>query len=441
LGDDGVTSNDLVQDQDNGPNGLQNFPTLTAGSSSAIPILNTFIVKTTVAGTLNSAPNETITLEFFASAAADPTFFGQGQTFLFSTTVTTNAHGFASFEVQRSVGVADGQFITATATNSIGDTSEFSNALVIGPRLAVGADTGDTPVVQVYDAPTGRLQFSFLAYDPSFRGGVRVAVGDVNGDGVPDVVCAPGPGSPEPVKVFDADSGRLLRSFFPFGKSFDLGAFVAVGEFDGDHKDDLVVSEDAGGEPRVKVFSGAAKRLLADFLAFAPGFSGGVRLAVADVNGDGHDDIVAAAGPGGPPRVTAFDGNDPAHVLASFLAYGQDFHGGVFVAVGDLNRDGHAEIITGAGAGGPGLVKVFDGATGALREQFPPYGTAFQGGVRVGLVRDVDGDGDNEIITGTGPGGGGRVKVFAGRKPGLLGDLLADDNSSSGGGVFVAGRR
>jgi hypothetical protein len=429
--DDGVTLNDSG-DGDSGPNGLQNFPIITAASSNGS--------SATIAGSLSSSANKTFTVEFFASAAADPSGFGEGQTFLASATVTTNTRGFVSFNLTFPVTVPQGHFITAAATDPGGNTSEFSKAVVIGPRLAVGSDAGDPPVVMVYDAPTGQLQFSFMAYDVSFRGGVRVAVGDVNGNGVPEVICAPGPGNPEPVKVFDADSGQLLRSFFPFGPAFDKGAFVAVGEFDSDHKDDVVVSEDAGGAPRVKVIRGADGHVIADFLAFEKDFAGGVRLAVADVNGDGHDDIVATAGPGGPPRVRDFDGTDPAHVLRSFLAYAPGFRGGVFVAAGDLDGDGRAEIVTGMGGGGRPLVKVFAGAGGAETARFEVYPASFRGGVRVAVVRDLNRDGGAEIVTGTGPGGGGEVQEFDGRTHDLLEDFVATDPLSSGG-VFVAGRR
>jgi hypothetical protein len=64
---------------------------------------------------------------------------------------------------------------------------------------------------------------------------------------------------------------------------------------------------DAGGEPRVKVYFAASSQV-ADFLAFAPGFTGGVRVAVGDIDGDGIDDIVAGAGPGGGPHVQVFRG-------------------------------------------------------------------------------------------------------------------------------------
>ena len=60
--------------------------------------------------------------------------------------------------------------------------------------LATGTGIGGGPHVKVFDADSGALRFEFSAYDPSFRGGVRVAVGDVTGDGTPDIITAPGPG-------------------------------------------------------------------------------------------------------------------------------------------------------------------------------------------------------------------------------------------------------
>jgi hypothetical protein len=435
LGENGVTVNDPF-DGDDGPNHLQNFPSLTAASSSA--------TTTTVGGTLNSTPGRNFTIELFASAAADPSGFGEGQALIGSVLVSTDVFGIARFELAFPIPEPVGTFITATATDSAGNTSEFSAAKAIGPRLAAGADAGAPPQVNVYDAPTGTLQFSFLAYPASFRGGVRVAVGDVNGDGVPDIITAPGPGAALPIKVFDGDTGLQLPgpvgSFFPFGTTFDRGAFVAVGTFDGDHKDDLVVSADAGSLPRVQVVSGGSGAVLDDFLAFDRDFRGGVRVAVGDVNGDGYDDIVTAAGPGGLPLVNVFDGTNPAHVLRSFLAYPPGFDGGVYVAAGDLNGDGKADIVTGMGAGNRPLVEVFDGADGHLLARFEAYAADFRGGVRVGVIRDLNHDGRPEIVTGTGPGDDAEVKVFDGLTFAILDDFVARDSLHSGG-VFVAGRR
>jgi hypothetical protein len=121
LKNDGVTPDD-AKDPDPGPNNLQNFPVLTAASSA---------VATTVSGTLNSTPNTTFTLQFFASPDADPSGFGEGQRFLGQTTVTTDANGNTGFSVNFLAAVPAGQFFTATATDPGSNTSEFSQGVVV----------------------------------------------------------------------------------------------------------------------------------------------------------------------------------------------------------------------------------------------------------------------------------------------------------------------
>lgn len=92
-----------------------------------------------------------------------------------------------------------------------------------------------------------------------------------------------------------------------------------------------------GGSPTVKVYDGDNGALRAEFLAFPAGFTGGVQVAVGDVTGDGTPDIIAAAGPGGAPRVRVFDGTDLS-LIADFDAYASSFQGGVFVATEPTSR-------------------------------------------------------------------------------------------------------
>src|SRR5262249_54964448 len=108
---------------------------------------------------------------------------------------------------------------------------------------------------------------------------------------------------------------------------------------------------DAGGGPDVKVFLALSDQPLFSFFAYDMNFTGGVRVAVGDVNGDGVVDIVTAAGPGGGPNITVLNGKDGTQLL-NFFAYDQNFTGGVFVAAGDVNGDGRADIICGADRGG-----------------------------------------------------------------------------------------
>jgi len=121
--EDGPTPNDIC-DTDDGGNRLQNFPVLISAVSDG--------VTTTVRGLLESAPNQTFTIELFANDEMDPSGFGEGQIFLGMTSVTTDATCEGHFSVVLPTGSA-GQFLTATATDAFGNTSEFSDALGVLP--------------------------------------------------------------------------------------------------------------------------------------------------------------------------------------------------------------------------------------------------------------------------------------------------------------------
>src|SRR5262245_27348494 len=117
LGGDGFTLNDAL-DADAGPNGLQNFPVIISSTPGA---------TTTIFGRFHSKPNTSYTLDFYASAAADPSGFGEGQRYLGAATVTTDANGDVHyFTVVVSGATAAGEVISATATDPDGNTSEFS---------------------------------------------------------------------------------------------------------------------------------------------------------------------------------------------------------------------------------------------------------------------------------------------------------------------------
>src|SRR5439155_27309125 len=160
--------------------------------------------------------------------------------------------------------------------------------------IVTGAGEGGGPHVEVFDAPTGTLKFSFFAYDPSFTGGVRVAAGDVNGDGAPDIITGAGVGGFPHVEVFSGKDLSLLASFFAFDQAFAGGVTVAAGDLDGDGVAEVVVGAGPGGGPHVRTFKiadGQAIPLagpLGSFFAFEPTFSGGVNVAVGDFNGDGR---------------------------------------------------------------------------------------------------------------------------------------------------------
>src|SRR4029077_12317822 len=109
---------------------------------------------------------------------------------------------------------------------------------------------------------------------------------------VPDIIVGAGPSGGAHVKVFDGTNLNLLQSFFAYDAAFRGGLFVTAGDVNGDGKADIITGADSGGGPHVKVFSGADGSVLQSFFAYDAVFTGGVRVAAGDVNNDGHADIV-----------------------------------------------------------------------------------------------------------------------------------------------------
>jgi hypothetical protein len=225
-------------------------------------------------------------------------------------------------------------------------------------------------------APDGTRIANFFPFGRGFHGGVTVAAGDVNGDGAAEVFAGSGSGRRAEVRVFDA-AGQV-GTLRPYG-DFRGGVNVATGDFNGDGGPDLVVAPQRGDRPvrRYGVLDldfvfGASVR------PYGRSFQGGVNVAVGDVNGDGSDELLTAPEKGRQPvRTFAADGTR----LASFFPYARDFRGGVSVAVGDVNGDGQPDVVTGQERGRQ--VRTFDAATQQQLSSFFAYEPGFRGGVGV----------------------------------------------------------
>ncbi|MEI7853986.1 MAG: hypothetical protein WCJ06_09780 [Planctomycetota bacterium] len=226
-------------------------------------------------------------------------------------------------------------------------------------------------------------------------------------------------------KLYSADN-LISTSITPFKGFFGEIRVSSNSDFDGDGVNDVVAAAGPGGGPRVSIFSGSNGNVLLDFFAYNTSFSGGVFVASGDVTGDGVPDLVTGAGATGGPHVIVWDGGSLSHnslsAKASFFAYAPTFLGGVSVATGDLNGDGVREIITGAGIGGAPQVNVYSGGSFALMHSFFAYDTRFAGGIFV-AAGDLTGDHHAEIITGTGQGGDAKVNLFDGQNFQRLGSF------------------
>jgi fibronectin-binding autotransporter adhesin len=387
------------------------------------------------------------------TSAPDPSEFGHSVTF--TATVTPSAPGSVAAPggtvtfrvdgaVAATVAVLGGKAAFATSSLPPGThavTASFvSNAFEVldsGPvsrqqsvvrnLFAVGTDAGTAGrvfVSTIDGAPAGVL----FPYG-EFAGGVRVAVGDVNGDGFSDIITGAGPGAGPHVKVFSGRDFSLLASFFAYGAGFSGGVFVAAGDLDGDGLAEIITGAGAGAAPHVKAFS-LGRGEVASFMAYGAGFVGGVSVGAADLDGDGRAEILTGSGAGA-AHVKAFTllGQE----TLSFLAFGPGYTGGVNVAGGDVDGDGRAELFVGAAT--LPHVKIFQASTLAERASFFAY-EGLATGVRIGAV-DRDGDGKADVFIG--PSTGTPLAQFIdGESLAQLDDFFAQ---APVGGLFVGGSR
>jgi hypothetical protein len=437
FGGNGFTPND-PGDGDIGANDLQNFPVLTLATPDP--------GGTHVTGTLNSAPNTTYRIEFFQSDIVDGNGVGEGKVFLAFQDVTTDGSGNATFSVVVPASLAVGQFVTATATNSsLHNTSEFSIAAPI--KLPGSISIADGIVVEggtrtiVFTVTVNQAAGTTVSV--SYNTADLTALAGLDYDAASGVITF---GPTETVQSFSitvhGDTLAEFRERFavtlsnPQGIGIDDGDAVGIIQDDDHHS--LAIGQGSGNSFRVYTLNGSGAMLQAELQPFAAGYKGGVRVATGDVTGDGVDDFIAGAGLGGRGRIRVFDGaslEPVAGTLGDFSAYGDFYRGGVFVAAGDVNGDGLADIIVSPSAGSHNEVRIFSGADGSMINSFQALSRG-SGGVRV-AAGDVNGDGLADIIVGSGLGS--KVRVFDALSGTVLpgGDFPAFERAFRGG-VFVA---
>jgi len=415
-----------------------------SGDSSSVFLgdINLFDSFVNVTGKIGSASN------IFGNLG---TIFGSGGTIgnLIAQTITTvdpegtlNT-GVVTFNAATTY-IAD-VLTTTTASNLTGNSGfNLGGANLLLENVASGLAVGNSFTIINNTAVSGGLSGQFFAQPEgssisafdALGNTVTFAISYVGGTGANDVtltvtnVSVANPSAiPQPMVA-----GQPLFNFF-----------TAVGA-------------DAGGGPMVTVTLDILPGLTTvptyfSFFAYDQGFTGGVRVAVNDL--DGNDDtleIITGAGAGGGPNVRVFQFNiltltfNPTPI-ASFFAFNEpSFDGGIYVAGGDVTGDGIGDLLVGAGESGGPRVQVYAGSlngviTSSPISDFFAYSTAFTGGVVV-AAGDRTGDNTLEVITGPASNGGYNIKSFnvagTGNNPTLIENFFAFNDFTSIGGLSIA---
>ena len=250
--------------------------------------------------------------------------------------------------------------------NVLADFYAYNEAFTGGVRVAMGdvdgdgeleivtgAGPGGGPQVRIFDLD-GRPEGQFFAFDEGGRGGIYVATADTNADGIDEIIVTADRDSTGQVRIFNKH-GHLKGSFFPLGRT-DVALLVSGANFDDDFEQELIVTARSQSDGTVWVYDGTGT-YVRSFTSFN-GEVDSISATGGDLDGDGISEILVASGPGHIPRVSVY--NQSGALLDSFLAFRDGFTGGVSVAIGDIDNNGRSEIyVAPLSSGGP-QVRIFE---------------------------------------------------------------------------------
>jgi hypothetical protein len=261
-------------------------------------------------------------------------------------------------------------------------------------EIVVAYGYQDRPQVKIF-RPDGSLVNEWYPYGVGYEGKVVLATGDLNGDGREEIITSTGEGGGPHVRIFNGFA-EPIGGFFADDPGYRNGTEVAVGDINGDGVEEIVVSLRRDDDVNViKFFDGKGNPL--DFTIertvedmFEPG-----KVFMFDVDDDGMDEVIVGAGLSEQPYVRVFE-TDGTEIL-SFLAYGEGFLGGVDITAGVY--DGKKVIVTGASYGGGPHVRFFDlSGNPTINPVFFVYENDFRGGLSVALGNLSGGDGEVVVM-------------------------------------------
>ena len=284
-----------------------------------------------------------------------------------------------------------------------------------GSEIVTAAGRGETPQLRIFSSAGVPVGTPYYAFPRDFLGGVGLASCDVDGDGRHEIIAAQASGGSD-VRVLRNAGGIFTNvvTFTPFETGFTGGVSVACADLDGDGRAEVVVGAGAGRAADVRVFTVAGGSALqtTSFMAYESAFTGGVRVSAARYLGGvvGPFQIVTTPGPGRTVdlRVWNVAGASATLVTQAPVASG----GGAYTALGDANNDGQLDLAIMPDAGTPTLLTLVGLSAGQTIGALPPGALGFTGGMRLAIGPLGGGPGVNEIVAVDGAGGVPRVQVF-----------------------------
>lgn len=258
-------------------------------------------------------------------------------------------------------------------------------------EVVIGGYSGSAPTVSVYRGD-GSMISEWLVYDKKFTGGVNVALGDIDGDGVKEIITGAGEGGGAHIRIFSG-RGEAKNSFFAYDKNYNLGIKISAGDINNDGQDEILVTPGFGVTPEIKVFSGAGK-LLNSFPVTDFGSFSGVKAMCGDLGGDGFNEILVFGSYGASSTVGVYR-TDGSLIKNINIDIGGGYSG-VNILPFDINNDKKDELIVATNFLGDNQIRVL-APDGSIINQFAPVIDNYDRGYNLG-IGDIDADGEDEII-------------------------------------------
>lgn len=269
--------------------------------------------------------------------------------------------GLSAAEINNII-IVSGDNIDGINPNYIGELGTRVNALAAlklsqelaenGSLVVIGSPGAREPMVYKLGR-SGEKKDSFRAYDNYYLG-FDAEIGDLDGNGYHEIIIGAGRGGGPQVRIF-SEAGKIIGQFFAYDERFRGGVYVALGDVNGDGAQEIITSPGAGGGPHILVYDGHAE-IRGNFMAYDPSYRGGVKVAAGDIDADDSDEIITAFYADNVLNIRIF--RRSGALVSEFTK--EEALGELLIDAHDMDGDGVDEILLSYKRGGEVFVNILD---------------------------------------------------------------------------------